>query len=85
MQWEGPSEPEMVVCGVCGKQAVMSDEVMDTWHPEVWAEYPDGSEEEISPVCGEHEVTRDDETGVGVVRLTERPSHRMPPAEGTAE
>lgn len=63
-------ELRILECGVCGKRAPMTDAVMDTWHPDVWAEYDDGSpSEEVSPVCDEHEVGFDEETGVGIIRL----------------
>lgn len=66
--WEPWQEP--ITCGICGAKAEMTDEMMDRWFPEVWLINPDGSEVEVSPVCGQHDCTYDEETGTWSVYPT---------------
>ncbi len=83
-QWERrdtTNQGSCLTCGVCGKRAVVTEDVLDRWHPEVWAEYDDGTTEEVSPVCDEHEVTWDQVTGVEVVQLPRRAAGEEPPTK----
>lgn len=57
--------PEMLVCGICGKQVERTEEAEQSWEPDVWTLYPDGSEKEVGPVCGDHghELTYEESSG----------------------
>ena len=56
-------------CGLCGAKPGLTEDVTDSWYPDVWAIYIGGDEKEIGIVCNAHDVLYDEETGTYQVNL----------------
>ncbi len=67
-QMEQPA-PGTIECALCGARAELTDEVTDSWYPDVWAIYIGGDEKEIGIVCNAHDVLYDKESGTYQVNL----------------